>query len=132
MSEARGPRAREEEALGVRRREIERRLAGLITPDLVDEHRRSPGGRHSPALAHVLAYLRQAPTEGKLAILSPPRELPRILRLSGVQGKPHEDLGTSTRGDGTPDGAAAHDVFVRRVEALGVTTPDDSGPGSAA
>ena len=119
MTGARGPRSREEEAVGVRRREIERQLVDLLSPELVDEHSRIPGGPHSPTLAHVLAYLRQAPTEGKLAIYSPNGAPLRILRLSGIQGKPHEDLGSAgAEPGGVPEDVAAHDVFVRRLRAL--------------
>ncbi len=130
MTGGRGPRGgqdREEEAVTVRRHEIERQLAGLVTAELVDEHRRSPGGHHSPVLAHVLAYLRQAPTAGKLALVSPRAAPLRVLRLSGVQGEPHEDLGpaASPGGDGrseddaAAEDVAAHDVFLRRLRALG-------------
>jgi hypothetical protein len=124
LTGARGPTRREEEAVGVRRREIERRLLDLLTPELVDEHRRNPGGHHSPALAHVLAYLRQAPVGGKLAVFSPRAGPLRILRLSGTQGKPHEDLGPVGVGpDGVTEDMAAHEVFLRRLRALGLDLP---------
>jgi hypothetical protein len=141
VTDTRGPQSREQEAVGVRRREIERQLSDLVTPELVDEHRRSPAGHHPPALAHVLAYLRQAPTEGKLALFSPRAAPLRILRLSGIQGKPHEDLGPA--GARPDDGAggmsddvceddAAHDVFLRRLRALGADQLPDRRPGRPA
>lgn len=115
----RDPRLREDEAVAVRRREIEQHLVALVTPALVDEHRLAPGGPHSPALARVLAYLRQAPTEGKLAIHAPRAGGMRILRLSGSQGVPHEDLGPAGVDGPCAEDAAAHDVFLRRLRALG-------------
>lgn len=139
---ARGPRAREEEALAVRRREIEGHLAALVTPALVDEHRRSPAGRHSPDLGQVLAYLRQVPTRGKLALRKPAAGPLRILRLSGTPGVPHDDLGPAvtaeTRGragapgeaaaeDAPAEDAAAHEVFERRIRALGAHPRVDGG-----
>ncbi|HTX62880.1 MAG TPA: hypothetical protein VMD28_04540 [Acidimicrobiales bacterium] len=133
MTRARGPESREKEAHDVRRREIERQLLDLLTPELVEEHRRSPVGRHSPALAQVLAYLRQMPTEGKLAIYSPRAAPLRVLRLSGVQGKPHDDLGPAgAQPDGVAEDVAAHDVFLRRLRALGADRPTEHRPRQTA
>jgi len=96
---------------------IRRRLASLVTPEVVDEHRGQPTGNHSPALAEVLVYFRQAPTAGKLAILAvePGRQW-QVIRLSGAQDQPH-DLGDPARFDSVE--AAAHEVFLRRLAELG-------------
>ncbi len=122
-----GPRLRDRtaEAVAARRREIERGLAELVTPELVEEHRRQPVGRHSPALAWVLAYFRQAPTDGKLVVharrpddaSAGPGPLPfSLLRLSGRPGVPHEPAageGFATEHD------ALHAAFLDRVAELG-------------
>lgn len=116
-------RDRTAEAVAARRREIERGLAELVTPELVEEHRCQPVGRHSPALAWVLAYFRQAPAAGKLVVHAHRPDgagaepLPfSLLRLSGRPGVPHEPA--SGEGFATED-EALHAAFLDRVAELG-------------
>lgn len=99
----------------VRRREIEQALLDLVGPDLVEEHRRTPVGHHSPELSHLLAYLRQAPTEGKLAVLDRHDGVFRIVRLSGSPGVPHVEHGPAVSGG---EDAAVHEVFRIRLDEL--------------
>lgn len=93
-------------------------LRRLVTARVIEEHRRRPTGRHSPALAQVLAFLRQRPIEGKLAVLATlPGQQWLIIRLSGVPGVPHQPV------DGGPyrsEGEALHAVFLRRLADMGV------------
>jgi branched-chain amino acid transport system permease protein len=113
----------EAQAEAARRREIAAGLAQLATAEVIDEHRRRPAGRHSPGLALLLAYFRQAPTPGKLALLDGHGESRargerrfELLELSGEQGRAHRLL------DGAVphEEAAAHEVFLRRLESIGV------------
>lgn len=124
-------RDRTAEAVAARRREIERALAELVTPEVVEEHRRRPMGRHSPALAWLLAYFRQAPTSGKLAVHAdapgPSRPL-ALLRLSGAQGVPHEELAGERYGS---EEEALHAVFLRRLREHGMTAGGTAPPGGS-
>ena len=97
---------------------LRERLIRLVTPDLLEEHRRNPVGHHSPALAVVLAALRQAPTRGKLALLAiEPGCQWMIIRLAGEQGVDH-DLSDPARFSDEND--ALHEVFLRRLGEAGV------------
>jgi len=98
------------------RREICERLAPLLSVEVVEEHRRAPSGHHSPALAQILTYLRQAPTPGKLAAYAvvPGRQW-QIVRLSGLQGTAHD---TSDPGRYDSEAAVAHEIFLRRLNEL--------------
>jgi branched-chain amino acid transport system permease protein len=119
MDESSGTfRDRESEARSVFDANLRERLIALVTPDLVEEHRRNPVGHHSPALAVVLAALRQAPTRGKLALLAiePGRQW-MIMRLSGQPGVAH-DLSDPARF--SDENVALHEVFLRRLGELGV------------
>ena len=113
-----GSRAPQALAVSARHAEIVAGLAALVTDETVEEHRREPAGHHSPALAQVLAYLRQAPTAGKLAAhaVDPGRQW-QVVRLSGEPGVPH-DLSDPDR-FGSED-AVAHEVFLRRLAELGL------------
>lgn len=109
--------------LAMHRREIQAQLATLVTAEIVEEHRRSPSGHHSPALAQILTFLRQAPTEGKLAAYAVvPHKQWQVVRLSGVQGVPH-DMADPRRYDS--EEAVAHEIFLRRLDELGLW-PDRS------
>lgn len=109
----------EGQALEVRRDEIRGILEATITPEVVEEHRRSPKGRHSPALALILAYLRQAPITGKLVAYAsfPGREW-RILRLSGQPGAPPD---ASDRRTFDSEDQVAHEIFLTRLDELGLS-----------
>jgi hypothetical protein len=106
-------------ALEVRGSEIRSILEATITAEVVEEHRQSPKGRHSPALALILAYLRQAPIAGKLvAYASIPGREWRILRLSGQPGAP-PDAGDPRTFDS--EDQVAHEIFLTRLDELGLS-----------
>lgn len=105
-------------ATAARCREIAAVLGELITPGLIDEHRRAPSGPHSPALALVLAHLRQAPVAGKLvAYASVPGREWRIMRLSGEQGVPPDASDPEVFGS---EADVVHEIFLRRLGDLGL------------
>ncbi|MDZ7603557.1 MAG: branched-chain amino acid ABC transporter permease [Hoeflea sp.] len=62
----------------------------LITPELIEEHRRKPLGRHSDALSRVLNYFRRSEMPDKYAILRQPENFNhyKIVALSGERGAP--------------------------------------------
>jgi branched-chain amino acid transport system permease protein len=114
-------------AVEARRREIRAGLEAILTPDVVDEHRRQPRGRHSPALALVLAYLRQAPVAGKLvAYASVPGLEWRILRLSGQPGVPPDASDPRTFDS---EDQVAHEIFLIRLDELGLSGHRESARG---
>lgn len=108
------------QAIAARSCEIRGILEAIITAEVVEEHRQLPRGQHSPALALILAYLRQAPTAGKLVAYAivPGRQW-RILRLSGEQGVPHDDASDSRTFDS--EDKVAHEIFLTRLDELGLS-----------
>ncbi|MBO0729662.1 MAG: hypothetical protein J2P57_10420 [Acidimicrobiaceae bacterium] len=109
-------RDRETEARQVFEHAAHAYLRALVTPEIVDEHRRQPAGHHSPALAQVLAYFRQQPTPGKLAVLAAvPGQQWDVIRL-GPLGAPHEVVETGFQREDD----ALHAVFLRRLAEAGI------------
>lgn len=97
-------------------RKHRRRIAELVTDELVAEHAHDPLGPHSDTLSRVLAYLRRAPIAGKLVIVATrPWEEYRLAELTGVRGQPARLVDDATF---TTEEAAMHEVFLRRVRAL--------------
>ncbi len=89
-------------------------LKTLVTPDIIDEHRRGPQSQHSEALERLLIYFRSQPQPDKYAI-SAMGEGFRIVALSGFRGvapRVVEDKIYKTSKD------AYHGVFLRRVHDL--------------
>jgi hypothetical protein len=93
----------------------------LVTPELVEEHRRNPLGHHSDALERVLRYVRRSRgrLEGAYVIvaLEPYRSF-AIGTLSAQRGvSPAIDRSEifASREE------AEHAVFVRRLRDLGLT-----------
>lgn len=93
-------------------------LKTLITPELIEEHRRDPLGRHSDALSRVLNYFRRGEMPDKYAIFQdgPVNDCTyRIMAFSGVPGQPPrvvDDRSYATRDE------AFHAVFLLRVNDL--------------
>ncbi|MCC6002166.1 MAG: branched-chain amino acid ABC transporter permease [Pararhodobacter sp.] len=94
------------------------RLKALITPELIEEHRRAPLGPHSDALARVMNYFRRGEMSDKYAILQegdPGSWTYSVMALSGEPGKPPRVV--DDRHYGSRD-EAYHAVFLLRVNDL--------------
>lgn len=69
-------------------------LRQIITPEVIEEHRRKPWGQHSERLERLLIYIRQRPLENKLAVqVIEPFKAYRIVALSGHRGVPPKPVG---------------------------------------
>jgi len=91
-------------------------LKTLITPEIIEEHRRQPLGQHSEALERVLLYFRRARMDDKYALHSAGPHGPyKIIAFSGQRGvSPRlvDDREFLTLDE------AYHGVFMRRVHDL--------------
>lgn len=91
-------------------------LKELISPEIIEEHRRQPLGQHSEALERVLLYFRRAKMDDKYALHAAGAQGPyKIIAFSGVRGvSPRlvDDQEFVTLDE------AYHAVFVRRVHDL--------------
>ena len=96
---------------------LRERLKTLITPELIEEHRRDPLGHHSDALARVLNYFRRGEMADKYIInrMQPEVERFRIMALSGTRGMPPRVVDDR---EYTDINEAYHAVFLLRVNDL--------------
>ncbi|MRX37391.1 branched-chain amino acid ABC transporter permease [Aminobacter sp. MDW-2] len=91
-------------------------LKTLVSPEVIDEHRRSPSGQHSEALERLLIYFRGQPQVDKYAITTvDPFKSYRIVALSGQRGVAPRVVEDKIYH--TPE-EAFHGVFLRRVQDL--------------
>jgi N,N-dimethylformamidase len=120
-------RDRQAEAIALHAANTREHLRSLITAELVEEHWRDPSSRtKSRDLMHVLDIMRQAPVPGKLAILAVvPGETYQIIRLSGSDTIPN-DLSDTVRF--SSEDVAMHEVFLRRLEELGLWSREGTAP----
>ena len=87
-------------------------LKSLVSPTLIDEHRRCPLGQHSEALERLLNYFRRQPQVDKYAITTvEPFKAYRIVALSGHRGVAPRLVEDKIYG--SPE-EAYHGVFLRR------------------
>ncbi len=88
-------------------------LKGLISPEIIEEHKKQPLGQHSEALERVLLYFRRAKLDDKYALhRAGPRGPYKIIAFSGVRGVSPRLV--DDREYATLD-EAYHGVFMRRV-----------------
>lgn len=91
-------------------------LKGLVTSEIIEEHRRQPLGQHSEALERVLLYFRRAKMDDKYALHRAGPDGPyKIIAFSGTRGvSPRlvDDREFLTVDEGY------HGVFMRRVHDL--------------
>jgi hypothetical protein len=98
-------------------------IAPLLSPELTEEHRRNPTGRHSPALEKVLDFVRGNPVP----------DTPALILLTVVPGREWaiaeypragEVAARARQGTYTSRAQAEHDIFLERVR----TIEDNFGP----
>ncbi|MGI9357674.1 MAG: branched-chain amino acid ABC transporter permease [Rhizobiaceae bacterium] len=96
---------------------LRERLKKLISPELIEEHRRDPLGHHSDELARVLNYFRRGEMADKYVIhrMVPAEEKFRIMAVSGERGMPPRVVDDREYGDIKE---AYHAVFLLRVNDL--------------
>jgi branched-chain amino acid transport system permease protein len=91
-------------------------LKKLISPEVIEEHRRCPLGQHSEPLERLLLYFRRAPMSDKYAIIAvEPFKAYRIVALTGQRGvapRLVEDRIYASQDE------AYHGVFMRRIQDL--------------
>jgi branched-chain amino acid transport system permease protein len=91
-------------------------LKELISPEIIEEHRRQPLGQHSEALERVLLYFRRTKMEDKYALhAAGPTGPYKIIAFSGVRGVSPRLV--DDREFPTLD-EAYHAVFMRRIHDL--------------
>ena len=91
-------------------------LKTLISPQIIEEHRRQPLGQHSEALERVLLYFRRAKMDDKYALHRAGTNGPyKIIAFSGSRGVSPRLV--DDREFATLD-EAYHGVFMRRVHDL--------------
>ena len=91
-------------------------LKKLVSPEVIEEHARSPLGQHSEALERLLLYFRRAPMSDKYAIITVEAfKAYRIVALSGQRGVAPRLVEEKIYA--SPE-AAYHGVFMRRVQDL--------------
>ncbi len=96
---------------------LRERLKKLITPELIEEHRRDPLGHHSDELARVLNYFRRGEMADKYVIhrMVPAEEKFRVMAVSGQRGMPPRVIDDREYHDIKE---AYHAVFLLRVNDL--------------
>lgn len=89
----------------------------LVTPEVIEEHRRDPSGvRHSDALMRLLVHFRSASIVDKYALrVDEPFKRYRLIALSGVRGVPPRQVDDRVYGS-LPE--AFHAVFLKRCQDL--------------
>jgi branched-chain amino acid transport system permease protein len=91
-----------------------RYLRGLVSPEVIEEHRAKPLGQHSEPLERLLHYFRERPLAGKYAVLREAASY-RIVALSGVRGVAPRPAGEERFATAAE---AYHGIFLRRIEEL--------------
>lgn len=96
---------------------LRERLKGMITPELIEEHKRDPLGHHSDTLARVLNFFRRGEMADKYVIhrMKPAEERFRIMAVSGERGMPPRVVDDR---EYTNINDAYHAVFLLRVNDL--------------
>jgi hypothetical protein len=91
-------------------------LRTLVTPEVIEEHRRSPLGQHSERLERLLIYFRQRPLDERYAVRTvEPFGKYQVVRLSGHRGTPPRLVGETTYASAND---AWHGLFQRCIRDL--------------
>ncbi len=92
---------------------LRKELRGLVSEDLIDEHRRKPLGQHSDGLERVLNFFRRPPSYGLYARV-PCREW-QVVRLPVDPGSDPQPADSTVY---TDENEAMHAVFLMHVADL--------------
>jgi hypothetical protein len=95
---------------------VRRRVAALVTPELVAEHAARPLGPHSDDLARVLTYLRGADVEDKHVVLTIRPD--RAFRIGRIRQADRSRPLALDDAEQPSLQAALHEIFVRRIAEL--------------
>lgn len=91
-------------------------LRTLVTPEVIEEHRRSPLGQHSERLERLLIYSRQRPLDERYAVLAvEPFRKYQVVKLSGRRGAPPRIVDETVYASAND---ACHGLFLRCVRDL--------------
>lgn len=91
-------------------------LRTLVTPEVIEEHRRSPLGQHSERLERLLIYFRQRPLDERYAVKAvAPFRAYQVVRLSGHRGMPPRVVDETIYGSADD---AWHGLFLRCIRDL--------------
>ena len=93
--------------------ELKAQLRGLVTEDLIEEHRRRPLGQHSDGLMRLLNLFRRTPAYA-LYSRTPCREF-QVIRLPVLEGADPQPLDDVVY---TDQNEALHAVFLRNLDDL--------------
>ena len=99
-------------------------IRSLVTPDLLEEHRRDVTGArkgHSAALQKVLNYVRNLPTEGKQFIYA---EQPFGPYRIATMSPRNESVALSPGPTYDSVAGAEHEIFLSRLRGIGVELPE--------
>src|SRR5436305_136485 len=88
-------------------------LRTVISDEIIEEHRKSPLGRHSEPLERLLHYFRSAPQPNKYVIKKDEKSRKfQVARLSAERATPLKEV-SETRYDTALE--AYHEIFLCRV-----------------
>jgi branched-chain amino acid transport system permease protein len=91
-------------------------LRKLVSPEVIEEHRRTPLGQHSEGLERLLIYFNRRPLAGKYAIVTiKPFKAYRIVALSGERAVPPKVIDDKIY---VSHAEAQHALFLRNLDNL--------------
>ncbi|MEG6508856.1 hypothetical protein V6C03_07725 [Methyloligella sp. 2.7D] len=91
-------------------------LKTLVTPEVIEEHKRSPFGQHSEPLERLLIYFRQQPLADKYAVkVVTPFKAYRLVAMSGHRGVAPRPVGDEVFPTAKE---ACHGVFLLHIQDL--------------
>jgi branched-chain amino acid transport system permease protein len=91
-------------------------LRTVICDEIIEEHRKSPLGRHSEPLERLLLYFRYAPQRGKYVVKRNEKSRKfQIAQLSGERDAPLREVSDAEYGTAEE---VYHEIFLRRVHEL--------------
>ncbi|GAB5469372.1 MAG: hypothetical protein Kilf2KO_24020 [Rhodospirillales bacterium] len=90
-------------------------LKSVINERLIEEHRKRPIGQHSEPLERLLAYFRRLPLSEQYAVKREAGDSFRIVRLSGLRGRPPKMVDEAEH---RTLEAAYHAIFLRQIDEL--------------